>query len=122
MSWAVGGWGGPWHGSRTDEEKPAIGTCRAGLGRRESAILLGDAISPVALRVFEGFDLVAGLFQRAGDHATNCMAFVIERAGQLVQRRPVLALKHRDYLGLLAALARRAGFDSQLSSWSGNGD
>jgi hypothetical protein len=73
-------------------------------------MLLVDPVGALALFRFERLDAVSGLLHRAGHKAANGTPQPTHLLHDLFQRGAVLALKHGDHLGCLAALARRARF------------
>src|ERR1017187_9666961 len=76
-----------------------------GPGRRR-AMLRVDAVGPLAALRFEGLDVVAGLFHRAGYETPDGVFQPPHLVHDLGQRSAVLALEHGDDLGRLAAFAR----------------
>jgi hypothetical protein len=73
-------------------------------------MLLIDPVSTLAALGFEGLDRVPGLLHCAGHESTDGVPLPAHFVHDLGQRGSVLPLQHRNYLGRLAALARRRGF------------
>ena len=93
--------------------------CRAGRSGKNLTLLGIDAVSALASLGLEGFNLVAGIFQRPGHKAANRMRLPAHLLHDLGQCGTVLPLQHGNDPGLLAVLARRAGF--RLSGFGGLG-
>src|ERR1019366_3601031 len=100
------------HGRTTTEKADPLSRTGLAFFRLARVWLLGDPIRPLVANLLAGYDQPVLLGQRATrtEHCANCMFQPTHLGHDLLQRRPALALEHRDHLAGLASLPRCTSF------------